>query len=184
MSFSELVGKRYSCRQFQPTPVSREQITELVDLAHRAPSACNLQPWHILAFDDPAWRERICDCYRRNWLRSAPVLLVICGDRSISWKRKADDRDSCDLDLGILVDHLTLAAADRGLGSCWIGAFDVEKLSGLLSLPDRIEAAIILPIGHPADQPGSMHQQRRPVDQLLQWNTDQVDALGVDPLDD
>ncbi|MFW5829009.1 MAG: nitroreductase family protein [Planctomycetota bacterium] len=178
MPILDLMAERYSVRKYQDRPVSRTLVEHVLEAGRLAPSACNLQPWHVLAFDDPAWRQRICACYRRDWLQTAPVLLVICGDRSVSWKRRADGKDACDIDIGIFVDHLTLAAVERGLGTCWICAFDPEALAAELRLPARIEPLVVLPLGYPADEPGGMHQQRRPLKDIVHWNHRQVEPLG------
>jgi len=46
-SVTEIVRSRRSIRAFQPRPVERVLIEEMLDLAARAPSGGNLQPWHV-----------------------------------------------------------------------------------------------------------------------------------------
>ena len=49
----------------------------------------------------------------------APVIIAVCCDRSVSWKR-ADGKDYGDVDAAIALDHMTLAATEADLGTCWI----------------------------------------------------------------
>jgi nitroreductase len=76
---------------------------------------------------------------------------VLCGNHSESWKR-IDGKDHCDVDIAIAADHMTLAATDLGLGTCWICNFDREACAGALALPDHMEPIVILSIGYPADK--------------------------------
>ncbi len=49
MNVREAVASRYSCRAFLPTPIPEKTVREIVELAARAPSAGNMQPWRIYA---------------------------------------------------------------------------------------------------------------------------------------
>jgi len=48
MELVEAVRSRRSIRAFTPTPVSREILTDILDLARLAPSATNCQPWEFI----------------------------------------------------------------------------------------------------------------------------------------
>ena len=89
----------------------------------------------------------LAKAYDREWFRSAPVVIVASGDHSTSYKRK-DGKDHCDIDVAIAVDHLTLAATDIGLGTCWVCAFDKELVAKALDLSDDQEAIVMIPIGY------------------------------------
>ena len=65
--------------------------------------------------------------------------------------KRADGKDHCDVDLGIVVEHLALAAADLGLGTCWVCAFNAERCHKILDLPDNLEVIALLPLGYPAE---------------------------------
>ncbi len=69
------------------------------------------------------------------------------------------------LDLGIAVEHMALQAAALGLGSCWVRLFNPAQLHEALALPPEIEAAVLLPVGYPAEEPPP--RPRLPLDQLL-----------------
>ena len=141
MSFLELAKKRCSVRRFLPKEVEDEKLMQVLEAARVAPSACNLQPWHIIVAKNPKVRQQLYESYPRDWFAEVPVVLVVCVDRAQSWKR-ADGKDYGDVDIAIAVDHMTLAAADPGLGTCWLGAFD-EKCRALQ--PPRNLEPLMLP---------------------------------------
>ena len=62
-------------------------------------------------------------------------------------------KDYTDVDVGIVVDHLILAAAELGLGTCWIGAFDPASTREILGLPDEVEPVVFTPLGYPDAPP-------------------------------
>src|SRR6201990_3755237 len=47
MDFEELVNTRRSVRGFKAEPVPRAVIEEIIEVAKRAPSSMNTQPWHV-----------------------------------------------------------------------------------------------------------------------------------------
>ena len=73
------------------------------------------------------------------------------------------------VDLAIAVDHMTLAAAEEGLGTCWIGAFSQEKVRRLLEIPEQYKVLTVLPLGFPADKPKVKTRKR--IDELVCLDT-------------
>ena len=77
------------------------------------------------------------------------MFIVACEDHSQSWKRGSDGKDHADIDVAIAVEHICLAAAEQGLGTCWVCNFDVARCKEVLNLPENIEPAVIIPLGYP-----------------------------------
>lgn len=82
----------------------------------------------------------------------APLGILCCIDHSQEWVRPADSKQHGTIDIAIAAEHICLAAAEQGLGSCWICNFDVDKASGLFDLPDNLEPAVLIPIGNSATE--------------------------------
>jgi nitroreductase len=59
---------------------------------------------------------------------------------------------SVDVDLAIALDHLTLAAAALGLGTCWVGAFDEARYKKLFNVPANVRIVALTPVGYPKDK--------------------------------
>jgi nitroreductase len=170
MSFLELASKRYSVRKYKDKPVKEEDLLKVLEAGRIAPSACNYQPWTFYVIREKENIDKISKVYQSSWLRSAPVLIIICGNHRQSWRR-GDGKDHCDTDLAITTDHMTLQAADLGLGTCWICAFDREMCSKILNLPEHIEPAVILPLGHPDDEGDPLRhtKERKPLSEIVNW---------------
>ena len=144
MNFLELARKRCSVRQYSDRSVEPEKM-------RLAPSAVNKQPWHMLLVESEEKRQLLQSCYNREWFKQAPLYLIVCGDHTESWKR-ADGKDHLDIDVAILTEHLCLAAAEQGLGTCWVCNFDAPRVKELFALPEHIEPIVLLPLGYPADE--------------------------------
>lgn len=150
-SFISLAKSRYSCRIFYNKPVERDKIEKILQSGRVAPSARNSQPWSVYVIRENEMKNKIMSCYAKEWIKSAPIIFVICGNHANSWKR-SDGKDHCDIDIGIFTDHLTLAASDLGLATCWICKFNAKKCADILNLPSHIEPMVLLPIGYPKDK--------------------------------
>ena len=75
----------------------------------------------------------------------------MCGNHDESWKRKTDNKDHLDIDMGIVIEHICLAATELDLGSCIICNFDTEICRTSFNLPENIEPVAILSIGYPTN---------------------------------
>ncbi|HBG09408.1 MAG: nitroreductase family protein [Limnochordia bacterium] len=167
-SFFDLVAQRYSVRTFSQEPVEKDKILQILEAARLAPSAVNYQPWRFIVATDEDLKAEICQAYRGEWLRNAPVIIVACADHEQSWKRR-DGKDHCDVDIAIAVDHLILAATELGLGTCWVCAFDAERLHAILDLPEHVEPIVLIPLGYPGEGPVPM-KKRKALEEIVSWN--------------
>ena len=149
--FLDLVKQRTSVRNFSQKPIEQAKLDYIMEAVRLAPSACNNQPWSFIILDKKEDINKISEIYPRDGFRTAPVCIVACGNHTESWKRSRDSKDHCDIDVTIAVTHLTLAAAEQGLGTCWVCNFDAKKCSGILNLPADIEPVALIPIGYPSD---------------------------------
>ncbi len=166
--FMELVGERYSCRNYDAdAPLDADTVRAIVDAARLAPSATNRQPWTFVAVTDTDTRAAILAKSRPAFL-NAPVILVACGHHADSWHRPTDGKDHTDVDLSIAIEHICLAAASLGVGSCWVCSFDVDATRKALGLPDDVEPVALIPLGYPADS-AVPAKNRKTLDDILRW---------------
>lgn len=170
MDFLELAKKRYSCRSFKPDAIEEEKLMKVLEAARVAPSAVNYQPWHFFVIKNPDSKARIIESYPREWMRNAPVLIVACGNKLVSWKR-ADGKEHMEIDISIAVDHMTLAATDLGLATCWVCNFQAKKLRDVLQLPSDMEPLVIIPLGYPNNEPDTERHnvKRKPLSEIVSW---------------
>lgn len=151
MTFLDLARSRRSIRGYRPDPVPDDLLAQVLEAARVAPSACNRQPWHFIVIRDAQRRAAFREAYAKNWFWQAPVLIAACVDTQACWKRSHDNKSAADIDLAIAFDHLTLAAHELGLGTCWICAFDPAPTRRLLGVPAHIEPIALTPLGFPVD---------------------------------
>jgi len=156
--FKELANKRFACRKYTDEPVSKADIEYIMDCVRLAPSAHNFQPWKFLIVTSEKGKEKIRQCYNRPWFANVPMFVLCFKSLNDAWVRQDDNKNHGDIDLGIAVEHLCLAAADRGLGTCWVCNFDVATTKKLFPI-EGFEPVAIIPIGHIA--PDCSHSEKR-----------------------
>ena len=149
--FLDLVRSRYSCRSYQPASVEQKKLDYIMECVRLAPSACNKQPWKFRVISSEEDRKKLCQCYNREWFATAPVCIIATVLHDEEWVR-ADGKHHGDIDIAIAVEHLCLAAAEQGLGTCWVCNFDAELCKGLFGIGENEEAAVLIPLGYPADE--------------------------------
>lgn len=169
MKFIELAEKRCSIRKFKPDPVPEEVLNEVLQAGNLAPTAKNLQPFHFIVVRDTAKLDELTVAYPAPFFREAPVVIVICTEASKGWTRdRYDGKNYCEVDAAIAIDHMTLAAADLGLGTCWIGAFDPGKVTVAMELPEGVEPIAMLPMGYPNES--GREKTRKPLEELVRYD--------------
>lgn len=171
MSFLEIAKKRYSCRKYSSQKIEKEKLLEILEAGRVAPSAANYQPWIYIVIDEEPMLGKIRSCYHRDWFDTAPCIIILCGDHNQAWKRQ-DGKDHCDIDIAIAADHMTLAATDAGLATCWVCNFDPVKTRQTLSLPENIEPVVMLPLGYPEDSVDTNRHltKRKLLDEIVRFN--------------
>lgn len=163
----DAIMNRFSVRTYTAEPVTDAQLEALLTAAFCAPSACNRRPWEIIVVRDRAMLDELALLApAKHMLAQAPLGLVVCGELA-----RTLNRDLLLNDCSAATQNILLAAYGLGLGSCWCGLSDptvVEKLSGLLSIPEGIIPATLIAVGHPNEQrtqpdrlaPGHVHYEQ------------------------
>ncbi|MBW2992299.1 nitroreductase family protein [Candidatus Woesearchaeota archaeon] len=154
MDTIECIKTRRSVRKFLDKPVSWDDICTIIDAGRMAPSAGNLQSWKFIVVEDKDPKEQIAKaCVDQLWIKDAPYIIVIVSEPE-KMKRFYDVRgerlysvQSC----AAAAQNMLLAAHNLGLGSCWIGAFDEEKVKTILGCPAETRPQVIIPVGYPAE---------------------------------
>ena len=157
MEFQDVLMKRRSIRTYQQKPVPAEAIEKIRKAVELAPTACNFQPFKVFFVTDPEVLKKISGIYQADWLAKAPAIAVVAGNYESCWKRFEGD-PIADVDCAIVMEHITLAATDCGLGSCWICAFQRAELDAILGLKAPWRTVAMTPVGYaekqPAQRPG------------------------------
>jgi len=167
MNFKELAIKRFSVRKYTDEPVSKADLEYIMECVRLAPSACNRQPWKYCLLTSDEAKDKIRQCYHRDWFKTSPMYILCMKDVNNCWVRTNDNKPHGDVDLGIAVEHLCLAAAERGLGTCWVCNYDVEAVKRLFPMAGY-EAVAIIPIGHIAEDCPHGEKKRKEIDEIVE----------------
>ncbi|NIN64862.1 MAG: nitroreductase [Anaerolineae bacterium] len=166
MNFSELIQERYSVRAYKRDPVEDDKLQEVLEAARLAPTAANRQAIQFIVVHTEGREEELGRIYKADWFVQPPLVICACGIPAENWVRK-DGKNYNDVDVAIATDHLILAAADLGLGTCWIGAFDPQATREVLDLPDGVVPIAFTPLGYPADEPRP--KKRKSLSELVRY---------------
>jgi nitroreductase len=167
MDVYEAMRARKSVRAFLDRPVEEETLRRVFDAARGAPSARNEQEWRFVAVRDRRTRERIAEeAARQPFIGTAAVLLACCAETDGRLMRCGQAAYA--IDVAIAMDHLTLAAAAEGLGTCWIGSFDEGIVKRILGIPDAVRVVQLMPLGYPVDS-SSVAKGRLGIDAILRF---------------
>lgn len=169
MSFLELAKKRYSVRSYTPQKVEEEKLDKILQAAHAAPTAANLQPVRLIAVQSKEGLEKIGKAAN---IYGAPLAVIVCADHNKAWVRPFDKKQTADIDASILTDHMMLEAAELGLGSVWVCYFKPDIIKKEFELPGNLEPINILAIGYSNEEaadPERHSQTRIPIKELVSY---------------
>lgn len=141
-------------RKYRPDPIPEEIFKAIISAARVAPSAVNAQPWKFIIVTDEELKLKLINaCNGQKFIAEAPVIIVGCGFPDEAYATVGGYMSSFAIDVTIAMDHLILAAASHGLGTCWIAAFKEDKVREILGIPEDVRVVALTPIGYPDDQP-------------------------------
>lgn len=171
MDFIEIAKKRYSVRSYNDKKVEEEKLKKILEAAHAAPTAANLQPVRLIVVQS---KEGLAKIGKGANLYGAPLAIIVCADHKKAWVRPFDKKQTTDIDASILTDHMMLQATESGLGSVWVCYFKPDVISREFGLPDHLEPINILAVGYADEEaadPERHSQTRIPVEELVTYET-------------
>jgi len=159
MDVMTAIRGRRSIRKYRPKEIPAEVLEEVLEAARLAPSAGNRQAWELIIVTDPNLKEKLVPvCNNQQFVGECSAFLAAVEVPGQRWTVT---------DLTIMMDHITLAAHGKGLGTCWIGAFDPDALGQLLGVPQDRSVSVCLTLGYPDEEPAE--RGRRSAQELFHW---------------
>ena len=155
MEFMDVINIRKSVRSFSDEKISEEILQELFSAARLAPSFQNRQCWRFIVVQDEKKRSELALksglLGKVNFfIKDAPVIIVACADTSKSGS--VNKQDYYLVDVAISFQQMMLAAWNRGIGSCWLAAFNEKSVRKILDIPDKIRLVAMSPFGYPKEK--------------------------------
>jgi nitroreductase len=168
MDVYEAIRTRKSVRSFSRRGVEKETLARIFSAVRLAPSARNQQEWRFVVVTGEVMRGRVArEAAGQPFIAEAPVVLVCCAETD---GRAMRCGQLCyPIDVAIAMDHLSLAAAAEGLGTCWIGSFEEAVVKSLLGIPEAVRVVELMPLGYPAD-PAPAEKKRLGVSEFVHFD--------------
>ena len=164
MDVIEAIPKRKSIRAYKNTPVPENKLNQVLEAARLAPSGGNRQEMKFVVVKDEKTRKKLSEATGgQKHVAEAPVVIVAVATQPE--RMMICDVPAYPVDVAIAIDHMTLAAYDVGLGTCWIGAFQQEMVKGILGIPASCKVVQLLTLGVPAED--GRPKERKPIEQLI-----------------
>jgi len=167
----QFIKDRHSVRRFKSQDIPDEKLTAILDAARWAPSAGNIQPWFFYVVKGREERETLASfALNQIFIARAPVSIVVCAEtgRSAGVYGSRGSNLYCIQDTAAATQNILLAANALGLGSCWVGAFDEERVHNFLKMPDQRRPVAIIPLGYPEKTTGRQ-AVRREIEEITQF---------------
>lgn len=172
MEFTKLVEERYSLRNMDINrPVEKEKLMKLAEAARLVPSACNLQRHRLKIVTSDEMLKKMRDCTTCHFNAPAVIIISLETDTGDSPMDEEAGMRFGLVDIGIVASHLSLQAAELGLGTTIVGMFDKEKLIEAFDIPASQTPVLILPVGYPDEKggPSILHKTRFGLDKTVEW---------------
>ena len=169
----DLITKRRSVRKYADKAVEKEKIVDLLEAARWAPSAGNKQPLEIIVVDDNEIKNLFVEAaLNQKFIAEAPFVFVICANLERTTSRYGERGSSlyCLQDTAASIQNILLLAKAHGLSTCWIGAFDEQKVKEVCSIPDFARPIALIPIAYPASLEEKQAPPRRELKEMIFGN--------------
>ncbi|MCI8749804.1 MAG: nitroreductase family protein [Lachnospiraceae bacterium] len=172
MNFLELAEERYSLRNMDAChPVEKDKLEKIAKAARVSPSACNLQRHRLKIVTSTEGIEKIRRCTTCHF--NAPAVIIISLDKDTGSSPMDEKRGMRFglVDIGIVAAHMSLQAAELGLGTTIAGMFDKGKIIEEFGIPNSQEPVLIMPVGYPDEKGGPciLHKSRLALDKTTEW---------------
>jgi nitroreductase len=153
MDFEEIIYKRRTIRRFKQDAIPLDLLKKLIDFARVAPVARNIQGLEFVIVQDPEFRMKLFPLVK--WAASLPIdqrtpekgreptaYIVVLINTKIK-------NAYVDFDVGAAVENILLGALNFGIGSCWMGNINVNKIRELLEIPNYYDIKHVISLGYP-----------------------------------
>ena len=170
MDAMECIRTRRSVRKFSAAPVEYDKLLSIIDAAHHAPSSGNLQNWKFIILTERSTIKSLPQHCLGQEVADAPVVIVVCANNEVCEKHYGlrGSRLYSIQNTAAAIENLLLAAHALGLGACWIGAFDEDKIARLCDCPDSARPQALISIGYPDEE--SAGKRMKPLTDVVYFN--------------
>ena len=167
MNVMDAIKTRKSVRAYLDKPVEDVKLNIVLEAGRLAPSASNRQEWRFVVVRESETGKKLAEAAAgQTSVGEAPIVIAACAETD-------ENVMMCGqlcypIDIAIALDHMTLAAVEQGLGTCWIGKFNEKKIKEILGIPEKIRVVELLLLGYPSD-PSPVEKNRHHLDKIVKY---------------
>ena len=155
------IRTRRTTRAFLPRDVPEETVRKILEAGRLSPSARNMQPWHFIVIRDKDMLKRLGPlCSSGRFIEQASCAIAVVTDPSNRWH---------EIDGARAVQSMELAGWNEGVGTCWIGSLERERIKELLQIPTALHLLTILPFGYPVEPDAPRRKTKKRPDEVCHW---------------
>jgi nitroreductase len=163
MSILESILSRRSIRRYQKKEIPKEVLLQILETGRQAPSAANRQPIRFVIVNDPTILKNLCNTVITRFVKQAPVAIVGCANvKSLMTGKWAV------VDTTIAMQNMVIGAWALGIGSCWIGACNEQKVKEMLNIPKDWKVVALVTLGYPSEEPKP--KKKKYIEELFDFN--------------
>ncbi len=177
MDLEKVIKERRTIRSLEEGDISIDEMIKMLEVSSWAPSWANTQCWEVVLVKDENIKEELSSTLTpgnpaKEAVRKAPVVLAICGKKGVSGffkgKRVTSLGDWLMFDVALFTQNLSLILHSKGMGSVIVGAYDIEKASNILGIPDSHQLVCLMAVGKPRKIPSP--PKRKPIEEKVHIN--------------
>lgn len=186
MDFEKVIYQRRTIRRFKQKEISLDILKKLIDFARLAPAGANIQSLQYIIVKEEDKRENLFPLV--NWAAHLPkgeraperdkrptAYVIVLNNKEI--------KQNAAYDIGAAVENILLGAVNFGLGGCWMGSINRDKIRKLFDIPDNFDITHVISLGYPAeesktepykdsfkywkDESGNMHVPKRSLSDVI-----------------
>jgi len=167
MDVFDAIRWRRSVRSYvSEAKIDEWKLNRLLEAARLAPSGKNRQKTRLIVIQDEERKRRLADlCHHQKFVAEAPLVIAAVSVEPNA--KMGSGTPAHRVDAAIMLEHIVLEAVELGLGTCWIGAYDKERLSEFLNVPKNCELIALLTVGVPKDGWYLREPDRLPLEEIL-----------------
>ena len=159
MDVGTAIANRRSVRKYKPEQLSKEDMSKILEAARLSPSARNDQARKLIVITDENIKsDMVAACKNQSFVKECAAVLVAVHSPEKRWSAE---------DCVIMLDHVTLQAEELGIGTCWIGAFEEDKVKAVAKIPADMRVALCMTVGYPNESPAA--RPRKDLDDIVCW---------------
>lgn len=170
MDFKDLAVSRYSVRSFSDRKIEKEKLQIILEAAKVAPTACNNQPQRLYVVQSEEGIKKLSAITRFTF--GAGTVIIFTSKEAEEWKNPfTEEYHTGEIDVSIVCTHVMMQAWDLGIGSCWVGYFDPEKVRAAFNIPADEKIIALLPLGYPSEEakPATGHFKYKPLENTVKY---------------